>query len=110
MEHAYKSHTIVITTWASLDRNGYMPEVRISKKAPIAFQTLKLITHSQPKKKLKTSLWKPPKSGLTTRIQNNRKRRPTARLMQNQKRLSAKEWVHCNFTRSNISTGSAGND
>jgi hypothetical protein len=42
MEHAYKSHTIVITTWASLDRNGYMPEVRISKKAPIAFQTLKL--------------------------------------------------------------------
>jgi hypothetical protein len=23
MEHAYKSHTIGITTWASLDRNGY---------------------------------------------------------------------------------------
>ena len=42
MEHAYKSHTIVITTWANLDRNGYTPEVRISKKAPIAFQTLKL--------------------------------------------------------------------
>jgi hypothetical protein len=42
MEHAYKSHTIVITTWASLDRNGYTPEVRISKKALIDFQTLKL--------------------------------------------------------------------
>jgi predicted negative regulator of RcsB-dependent stress response len=42
MEHAYKSHTIVIATWASLDRNGYTPEVRISKKAPIAFETLKL--------------------------------------------------------------------
>ena len=42
MEHAYKSHTIVITTWASLDRNGYRPEVRVSKKTPIVLQTLKL--------------------------------------------------------------------
>ena len=42
MEHAYKSHTILINTWASLDRNGYTPEVRISKKAPIVLQTLKL--------------------------------------------------------------------
>jgi hypothetical protein len=42
MEHAYKSHTIVITTWACLDRNGYTPEVRVSTKAPVAFQTLKL--------------------------------------------------------------------
>ena len=40
MEHAYKSHRIVITTWASLDRNGYTPEVRA--KAPNVFQTLKL--------------------------------------------------------------------
>ena len=42
MEHAYKSHTIVITTWACLDRNGYTPEVRVSTKAPVAFKTLKL--------------------------------------------------------------------
>ena len=42
MEHAYKSHTIVITTWASLDRNGYTPEFRISKKASKVFQTVKL--------------------------------------------------------------------
>ena len=42
MKHAYKSHQIVITTWASLDRNGYTPKVRISKKAPIIFQNLKL--------------------------------------------------------------------
>ena len=42
MEHAYQAHTIVITTWASLDRNGYTPEVRISKKPPIVFQTMKL--------------------------------------------------------------------
>lgn len=42
MEHRYKSHTIVITTWASLDRNGYMPEFRIIKKAPKVFQTVKL--------------------------------------------------------------------
>jgi hypothetical protein len=42
MEHAYKSHTIVITTWASLDRNGYTPEFRMSKKASKVFQTVKL--------------------------------------------------------------------
>jgi hypothetical protein len=42
MEHAYKSHQIVITTWGSLERNGYTPEVRVSKKATAAFQTLKL--------------------------------------------------------------------
>lgn len=38
----YKSHTIVITTWASLDRNGYTPEFRIIKKAPKVFQSEKL--------------------------------------------------------------------
>jgi hypothetical protein len=42
MEHAYKSHTIIITTWVCLDRNGYTPEVRVSTKAPVAFKTLKL--------------------------------------------------------------------
>jgi hypothetical protein len=42
MEHVYKSHTIVITTWACLDRNGYTPEVRVSKKAPSVFQTMRL--------------------------------------------------------------------
>lgn len=41
MEHAYKSHTIVITTWASLDRNGYTPQCRISKKNSRVFQTVK---------------------------------------------------------------------
>ena len=42
MEHAYKPHTILITTWASLDRNGYTPDVGISKKASKVFQTVKL--------------------------------------------------------------------
>jgi len=42
MEHAYKSHTIVITTWASLDRNGYTPEFRLTRKASKVFQTVKL--------------------------------------------------------------------
>jgi hypothetical protein len=42
MEHQYKSHTIVITSWASLDRNGYTPEFRITKKAPVIFQSLKI--------------------------------------------------------------------
>lgn len=49
MEHGYKSHTIVITTWARLDPDGYTPEVRISKKAPSTFQTLKL-NHLLPNK------------------------------------------------------------
>lgn len=42
MEHKYKSHSIVITTWASLDRNGYTPEFRITKKAPKLFQAEKI--------------------------------------------------------------------
>ena len=40
MEHHYKSHTIVITTWGNLD--GFTSEFRINKKAPVVFETLKL--------------------------------------------------------------------
>jgi hypothetical protein len=54
----------VITTWASLDRNGYTPEFRITKKAPKLFQAEKLNNALEPKKKLKTSLWISPKTGL----------------------------------------------
>jgi hypothetical protein len=41
MEHVYKSYTILIITWASLERSGYTPEVRISRKVPVVAQTLK---------------------------------------------------------------------
>lgn len=40
MEHHYKSHTIVITTWGNLD--GFTSEFRINKKSPVVFETLKL--------------------------------------------------------------------
>ena len=40
MKHQYKSHVILITTWASLD--GFTTELRISKKAPNVFQSLKI--------------------------------------------------------------------
>ena len=40
MKHQYKSHAIVITTWASLD--GFTTEARISKKGPNVFQSLKI--------------------------------------------------------------------
>jgi hypothetical protein len=42
MEHKYRSHTIVITSWGSLDPDGFRPELRISKKTPILFQSLKI--------------------------------------------------------------------
>ena len=42
MEHKYRSHTIVITSWGNLDPDGYRPEFRISKKAPIVSQSLKI--------------------------------------------------------------------
>ena len=42
MEHKYKSHTIVITSWGNLDPDGFRPELRISKKTPIVFQSLKI--------------------------------------------------------------------
>jgi hypothetical protein len=40
MNHEYKSHAILITAWASLD--GFTTEVRISKKGPNVFQSLKI--------------------------------------------------------------------
>jgi hypothetical protein len=40
MKHQYKSHAILITTWASLD--GFTTEVRISKQGPNVFQSLKI--------------------------------------------------------------------
>ena len=40
MKHQYKSHAIVITTWVGLD--GFTTELRISKKAPHLFQSLKI--------------------------------------------------------------------
>ena len=40
MKHQYKSHSILITTWGSLD--GFTTELRISKKAPNVFQSLKI--------------------------------------------------------------------
>jgi hypothetical protein len=40
MKHQYKSHEILITTWASLD--GFTTELRISKKGPKGFQSLKI--------------------------------------------------------------------
>jgi hypothetical protein len=41
MEHHYKSHTILITTWARMEPDGYTPELRISKKTAI-LQSLKI--------------------------------------------------------------------
>jgi hypothetical protein len=74
MDHAYKSHTIVITTWASLDRNGYTPEVRISKETPIIFQNLKVNKAFPTKEEAENLPWKSPKSGLTPKSQNTHKR------------------------------------
>ena len=42
LEHAYKSHRIVISTLSTPERKGYTPEIRVSKKAPVVFQTLNL--------------------------------------------------------------------
>lgn len=42
MEHKYKSHTIVITNWGSLDPDGFTPELRITNGAPKFMQTLKI--------------------------------------------------------------------
>ena len=42
MQHQYKSYTIVITSWANLDPDGFRPEYRISRKAPPVSQDLKI--------------------------------------------------------------------
>ena len=41
MEHRYKAHSILISTWGRLDPDGFRPELRIIKKAPVIFHTLK---------------------------------------------------------------------
>ena len=43
MKHSYKSHTILITCWAILERpSGFTPQVRITitNKSPIVSKTL----------------------------------------------------------------------
>lgn len=53
MEHTYKSHTVVITCWAILERpSGFTPQVRIttSNKSPVVMKTLKFTDrfHTKP--------------------------------------------------------------
>ena len=41
MDHYYKSHNILITTWGRMD--GFTPELRINKQlTPLIFETLKI--------------------------------------------------------------------
>jgi len=42
MQHQYKSYTIVITSWGSLDPDGFRPEYRINRKAPPVAQSVKI--------------------------------------------------------------------
>ena len=42
MQHKYKSHDIVITSWANLNPDGFRPEYRISMKTPSLSQSLKI--------------------------------------------------------------------
>ena len=42
MQHQYKSYTIVITSWANLDPDGFRLEYRISRNAPPLSQSLKI--------------------------------------------------------------------
>jgi hypothetical protein len=42
MQHEYKSYTIVITSWANLDPDGFRPEYRINRKAPPVYQSMKI--------------------------------------------------------------------
>ena len=42
MEHYYKAHSILISTWGRLDPDGFRPELRISRKAPVIFKAFKL--------------------------------------------------------------------
>jgi hypothetical protein len=42
MEHKYRSHTILITSWGNLAPDGFRPEYRISRNAPIVSQSMKI--------------------------------------------------------------------
>ena len=34
MEREYKSHSIIVTAWPSLNPDGFIPEIRISNQPP----------------------------------------------------------------------------
>ena len=42
MQHKYKSYSIVITSWANLNPDGFRPEYRISMRAPSLSQSVKI--------------------------------------------------------------------
>jgi hypothetical protein len=42
MQHHYKDHTVLISTWARLEPYGYTPEYRISRGAERILHSLKL--------------------------------------------------------------------
>jgi hypothetical protein len=64
MEHYYKSHSILITTWGRMD--GFTPELRINKQlAPLVFETLKINKPFPTKAELHVLASKSPKNGLT---------------------------------------------
>jgi predicted negative regulator of RcsB-dependent stress response len=110
MEHKYKSHTIVITSWASLDRNGYTPEVRIAKKAPIIFQTLKLNKAFPTKEEAENFALEVAKKWIDDSNPDHAQAsiQSTVPLTQNQKRLRAKDrfTVPCIFLRRSVSCAS----
>ena len=41
MEHEYSDHKILISTWGRLNPDGYRPEFRIIRKAPIILRAFK---------------------------------------------------------------------
>ena len=64
MDHYYKSHSILITTWGRMD--GFTPELRINKQlVPLVFETLKINQPFPTKQKLHVLPSKSPKNGLT---------------------------------------------
>jgi hypothetical protein len=42
LEHHYKAHSILISTWARLYPDGFTAELRISKKAHVILHTFKI--------------------------------------------------------------------
>jgi hypothetical protein len=49
MDYEYKSHSILVTLWPSLNPDGFIPDIRISNGAPLVFQKLK-VTEAFPTK------------------------------------------------------------
>ena len=71
MEHEYKSHCILITTWPSLNPAGFTPDIRINNKSTIVYERLKVSQLFSTKEEAETQAYELAKEWIDSRMKTN---------------------------------------